>query len=191
MGGSAGRIRIEGEAIAYSGTSAPSYVGGTPGPVFIAGAPSLRIASVNGVSVPANPKGVADVTLPEAAAGPVEVVFETSNVPVGNTVLLRLVPAYGEPVEALSPAISGSTASGTAKVTVTLPKGPSTMQATTTYTIVLAMGEALSQYAQNERVEKVQITVAMAGKTMARLITVSGKEFDVPYSVLQEAGFLG
>lgn len=188
-GGAPGRIRLEAESITFSGTSSPAYVADVPGPVFIAGAPSLRIASVAGQTVPAAPTGKSDVTLPATTTGPVEIVFATTNVPTGNTVLLRVVPAYGNPVEVLSPAISGSTASGTASVTVTLPQGPSTLQATTTYTVVLAMGEALSRYAQNERVEKVRLTVAMAGEPRARLITVSGKEYDVPYSVLKEAGF--
>lgn len=188
-GGSDGRIRLEADSITYSGTSQPAYVADVPGPVFIAAAPAIRIASVAGQPVPASPTGKADVTLPATTTGPVEVVFETTNVPVGNTVLLRLVPGYGNVTEVLSPAIAGSTASGTTSVTVTLPQGPSTLQATTTYTVVLAMGEALSKYAKNERVEKVRLTVAMGSEPAARLITVSGKEYDVPYSVLREAGF--
>jgi len=188
-GGANGRIRLEAESVTYSGTSQPAYVADVPGPVFIAGAPSLRIASVAGQVAPVNPTGKADVSLPATTTAPVEIVFATTNVPPGNTVLLRVIPAYGNPIEVLSPAITGSTASGTATVSVTLPQGPSTLQATTTYTVVLAMGESLSRFAQNERVEKVSITVAMAQEPKAKLITISGKEYEVPYSVLKEAGF--
>jgi hypothetical protein len=190
-GGSPGRIRIEASAITYSGTANPVSATDPPGPVFIAGAPTLRIASVAGTAVPAVPTGTADVTLPASTTGPVVVAFETTNVPTGNTVTLRLAPAYGLVTEVLSPAISGSTAAGTAQVSVTLPQGPSTLQATTTYTVVVAMGEDLSRFAQNERVEKVEVTVALHGASQAKLITVSGKTYDVPYDTLRAAGFRG
>ncbi|MDR1995566.1 hypothetical protein [Azonexus sp.] len=190
-GGGPGRVRLEADSVTYNGTSPYTVSNDGPGPVFIASAPAIRIASIAGQPAPASPTGSADVILPATTTGPVEIMFETTNVPLGNTVTLRLVPAYGNPTEVLSPAITGSTASGTTSVMVTLPQGPSTLQATTTYTVVLAMGEALSQYAQNERVEKVRLTVAMGAMPTARLITVSGKEYDVPYAVLREAGFQG
>lgn len=192
-GGSAGRIRIEGDAITYNGTSSPSYAADVPGPIFLASLPGLRITSVAGSAVPANPTGNADVTLPATITNPVTVEFATTNVPTGNTVLLKVIPAYGLPVEALSPAIAGSAASGTASVQVNLPQGPSVLQAATTYTVVVAMGEALSRFAQNERVEKVQLFATLGARDagQAKLITVSGKEYMVPLSVLQMVGFTG
>jgi hypothetical protein len=190
-GGAAGRVRIEGEAITYSGSASPAFVADVPGPVFIAEAPSLRIASVAGTAVPTNPTGNADVTLPATTTGPIDVVFQTVNVPVGNTVLLRVVPAYGQAIEALSPAITGSTGSGNASVSVTLPSGPSTLQATTTYTVVVAGTLDLSRFARNEQVEKVEVTVSMVGEATARLLTASGKAYDVPYAALRAAGFRG
>lgn len=195
-GGSEGRIRIEGDAINFTGTTTPTYVRGDVGPVFIASAPTLRIASVAGQAVPATPTGINDITLPADTTGPVEVTFETTNVPVGNTVQLRIVPAYGTTSDAISPAITGSTAAGTAAVSVTLPQGPSTLQATTTYTVVVAsldsaIAEKLSRMAQNERVEKVEVTVALHGGAQARLITGSGKAFELPYAALSAIGFRG
>lgn len=190
-GGSDGRIRLEADSITYSGASQPLYSIGTPGPVFIADAPLLRIASVAGQAVPPNPTGLADVTLPATTVDPVVVGFETVNVPVGSTVVLRVVPAYGIPVEAVSAAIAGTTAAGTAQVTVTLPQGPSTLQAATTYTVVVAAGQDLSQFARNEQVEKVEVTVALDGPATARLITVSGSSYEVPYQALRAAGFQG
>jgi hypothetical protein len=196
FGGSVGRIRLEGEAVTYTGTATPAYVVDTPGPIFIAGAPSIRIASVAGQPVPANPTGNADVSLPASTTTPVDVVFQTTNVPVGNTVTLRVAPAYGVSVQAISPAIAGTTTSGTATVSVTLPQGPSTLQATTTYTVVVggttqAGMPDLSRFAKNEAVEKVEVTVPLVGEASARLYTVSGKTFDVPYAALQAAGFRG
>jgi hypothetical protein len=191
FGGSDGRIRLEAEAITFRGVSQPGYIADVPGPVFIVGAPSLRIASVAGQAVPPNPTGHADVTLPADATAPVAIVFETVNVPVGNTVKLRVVPAYGEPVDVLSPAISGSNASGSAAVSVALPSGPSTLQATTTYTVVIAGDLDLSRFAMNETVEKVEVTVTLEGEPRTRVVTTSGKAYDVSYGALRAAGFSG
>lgn len=188
---SVGRIRIEAEALTYSGTTTPAYTTDVPGPVFLANMPSLRIATIAGVAVPANPTGNADVVLPADVVNPVTVTFETVNVPTGNTIDWKLIPAYGIPSGDRTAAISGTTAAGTASVTLTLPQGPSTLQATTTYTVVVAMGDALSVFAQNERVEKVQLIATLGGPGQAKLITVSGKEYMVPMSVLQQVGFAG
>lgn len=190
-GGSQGRIRLEAEAITFTGVSEPTFTKDVPGPVFLADVPSLRIASVAGQTVPDSPTGNADIALPADTTGPVEVAFQTRNVPVGNTVLLRMVPAYGAPVEVISPAIAGTSSNGTAAVSVTLPAGPSTLQATTTYTVVVAGKLDLSQFAQNEAVEKVEVTVALNGETTTRVLTATGKAYDVPYRALQAAGFRG
>ena len=56
------------------------------------------------------------------------------------------------------------------------------------YTIVTAMGEALSIYAQGEVVEKVRLSTTVNGSTLATLITVSGKEFAVPHAALAMIG---
>ena len=197
-GGSPGRIRIEGDAIAFNGTSQPAFVGDTPGAVFIAGSPALRIASVAGQVVPSNPTGVADLMLPaSASASPVQIGFETTNVPVGNVVKLRVVPKSGVLTEAITPAIVGSTAAGTAQLSITLPAGASTLQATTTYTVILAsledegLMERISRLAQNERVEKIEITVPLDGEAIAKLITVSGKHHELPYTAVAALGFRG
>lgn len=190
-GGSPGRIRIEGDNITYTGSAQPSFVADIPSPVVIAGAPTLRIASVAGTAVPTNPTGTADVTLPSSTTGPIAVTFETQNVPLGNTVTLRVVPAYGDVIQAISPAITGSVAAGTASATVTLPQGPSTLQATTSYTVVVSAAEDYSRFANNERVEKVEVTVALQGPARAKLITASGKSYDMSYEALRAAGFKG
>ena len=75
--------------------------------------------------------------------------------------------------------------SATASASIALPDGPSTLQATVTYNIVVAMGEALSVYAQGERVEKIMLAATLGGKeSTVTLITVSGKEFVIPAAVL-------
>jgi hypothetical protein len=190
-GASEGRIRIEAENLTYTGTTYPAYTADTPGPVFLSNVPSLRIATIAGSAVPTNPIGNADLTFPANITNPVTVDLATTNVPTGNTILVKVIPAYGNVQEVLSPAIAGSAASGTASVQVNLPQGPSTLQAVTTYTVVVAMGEALSRFAQNERVDKVQLMATLGGESQAKLITISGKEYMVPMSVLQMVGFTG
>lgn len=190
-GGSPGRIRLEAEAYTFTGPVSPAVVVDTPGPLFISAAPSLRISQVADQAVPASPTGTADVVLPASTTGPVTVTFATTNVPVGNIITLRVVPAYGTLTEVISPAIAGSAAAGTTQVSVTLPSGPSTLQATTSYTVVVAGTLDLSRFAQNEAVDKVVVTVAMVGEPQARLITTSGKSYVVPYAALRAAGFKG
>ncbi|MBW6493984.1 MAG: hypothetical protein K0B16_05420 [Burkholderiaceae bacterium] len=186
--GAVGRVRLEAETFTRTAASTPAHSFGSPSSVFVAGLPTLRITSVAGVAAPTNPTGNADITLPSSTPNPVTVEFATTGVPVGNTVSLRVTPAYGTATTVVSPAVTGTTTAGTASVSATLPSGPSVLSATTTYTIVTAMGEALSIYAQGETVEKVRLTTTMNGPTLATLITKSGKEFEVPHAALAMIG---
>lgn len=186
--GSTGRIRLEAETFTRTAASTPVHSFGSPSSAFVAGLPTLRITSVAGTPAPASPTGNADITLPSTTPNPVTVEFATTGVPTGNTVSLRVTPAYGDAVTVISPAVTGTTAAGTASVSATLPSGPSVLSATTTYTIVVAMGEALSIYAQGETVEKVRLSTTMNGPTLATLITISGKEFEVPHAALAMLG---
>lgn len=178
--GAVGRIRLESEAITRTAASTPVHVFGAPGPLFIAGQPTLRIKTVSGTAVPANPTGVADVQLPSTITNPVLIEFETTGVPVGNTVKLVVTPANSDVVTGFSNALTGTTTLASSTVSVTLPQGPSVLQATLTYTVTVAMGQALSQFASNERVEKIMLKAGMKGPSEATLITVSGKEFAAP-----------
>jgi hypothetical protein len=180
-----GRIRLEAEVYTRTAASTPAHTQGLPGSVFVAGLPTLSITSVGGTAVPAQPTGNADVTLPSTTTNPVTVVFTTTGVPAGNTVKLTLVPASGAVVSAISPALVGDTTSATSSVSITIPNGPSTLQATVTYNIVIAMGEALSIYAKGERVEKITLASTLGAKgSTVTLITVSGKKYVVPAGVL-------
>ena len=177
----AGRIRLEALTFNRTATSSPTAVVDTPGPLFIPNAPSIRIATVAGTAVPANPTGNADVTLPTTTTNPVTVDFTSSNVPLGNTIRLTVTPANGDPVNAVSTAIAGTLAAGTATVSVTLPPGPSILQAQTTFTVVASLGNALSNFANNERVEQLEVVASLGGAPASvKLVTVSGKRFDAP-----------
>jgi len=191
-GGAPGRIRLETEALGFTATTTPSYVLDKPAPLFAGSLPSLRIASVAGVDVPADPSAAPDVNLPTPPAGAVTVVLKAVNVPVGKTVTLRVAAAYGAVKEASAP-LTGSEADGTASVSVDLPAGPSTLTATATYTVPVpvAAAPALSRYAQAERVDQIELTVALQGEPQVRLITASGKRVEVSYAQLLAAGFNG
>jgi hypothetical protein len=190
--GGVGRIRLEADTMSRNAVSTPSHTGGdVPGAVFIAGTPTLRIARVAGVNAPASPTGNADVTLPASTPSSVLVEFETTGVPVGNTVQVTVTPAYGARSSAITPALTGSTTSATASVNVTLPAGPSVLSAQTTYTVVAAVGDLLKNFAGNERVEKVTLLASLGGQPRAKLTTVSGKEYEVPADVLRIAALGG
>lgn len=182
--GAQGRVRLEAETMTRTAATNPAFSFDAPGTVFVAGFPALTITSVAGVAAPANPTGSADITLPASTPNPVTVAFTTTNVPVGNIVKLTVTPANGAPVVAFSPALTGSTTSATASAQVSLPVGPSVLQAQTTYTIVSSLGDALSRYAMGERVEQIRLSATLGAASTATLITVSGKAFDVPAALL-------
>jgi len=187
--GGKGRIRVEGDQItlAPSGSNNPTPSLDVPGPVFVTGQPSLVISSVAGVAAPASPTGNMDVTLPATTTNPVTVVFTTSGVPVGSTINLNVKPTYAAPITATSGATTGTTASATASASVSLPTGHNVLQATVSYTLVASVGDALRNFANNERVESVTLVATFGGPTKARLRTISGKEYDVPVEALRLA----
>ena len=187
-GGGDGRIRLESESFTRTAATTPPFTTGAPSSVFVAGFPTLTISSVAGVAAPAAPTGNADITLPASTPNPVTVVFTTTGVPVGNTVRLTVTPASGGITSVISPALTGSTASATASVSVSLSSGPSVLQATTTFTIVAALGDVLAPFAQGERVEKITVVAIPGQPNKYILITVSGKEFEVPAAVLASGG---
>ena len=186
-----GRIRLEAETITRTATTVPVYTTSIPGPLFISGAPTLTISSVAGVNAPVIPTGNADITLPATTPNPVTIVVTTTGVPPGNTVKLTVTPANAAPISVTSPALTGSTASASASVSVSLPNGPSVMSAMTTYTIVASLGDAMSTYAQGERVEKITLAAILGAPSKATLITVSGKEYPAPAAALAIAGLNG
>jgi len=192
-GGAAGRIRLEAETNNYSGAHSPAKILATPALIFLNTPPSLRIASIAGVDVPAEPTGKADVDLPAPPAGPVTVVFKTVNVPPGNSVKLRLTPDSGNAVEVESSVVTGSLAEGSASVNVDLKAGASALTAWTSYMVAppVAVASALSRYANNEKVEQIELAVALKGEPSAWLHTASGKRFEVSYAQLRAAGFEG
>lgn len=168
--GGAGRLRIEAETCTRSGCSAA-----LPGPLFITGLPSLRIASVAGIAAPPAPTGSADIVLPADAPSTVALVIEARNVPLGNTATIIVTPARGNPTSATSTALVGSEASSTANASVSLGDGNSVLLATLSYSVSAAQQQALSAYTDGEKVLRVELTAGMGGNTETVLVTESGR----------------
>lgn len=175
--GGSGRIRFESDNITRTAVTTPAFDFKAPQEVFVAGLPALRITSVAGVAAPATPTGNADITLPQATANPVSVVFTTTGVPVGNTVTLSLTPASGSSVNVVSTALSGTVDNATANVSVTLPSGPSILSASVSYTVTASIGNALRNFAKGETVERIVLAALPGGLSETTLITVTGKEY--------------
>ena len=183
--GGAGRIRIEYETLLRTTPTSPAWLGGAPSLVAVPGLPTLAIDSIGGLTVPAQPSGDGDVSLPANFTNPVTVSFVTTGVTVGSSIKLTVMPVRGTAFSVTSTPTTGTTASAYTSVSVSLPPGQNVLQASVTYTVVASVGDAMSVYAQGERVEKVQLASVMgANASTVTLITISGKEYVVPASVL-------
>lgn len=123
--GSKGRIRLEAFQHQFTARIDPPPTIASPGPVFTpASAPAVRIVSIDGVAVPANPTAsfiVPDVTLDDAAT--VTIQLAGSKVPVGTIVHLTLTPETGPTQIVDSTPLAGTFESSTATASVTIPHG--------------------------------------------------------------------
>jgi len=176
--GGDGRIRLEAETIERTSGTDPAYTFGEPGPVFVAGLPTVRIASVAGVDAPDQPTGSADIQLPESTTNPVDVVLETTGIPVGNTVTVRVTPAHGDFSEYISDALSGNETLASASAQVELPAGPSVLMATVSYEVPEgSQQQALLQQATGgEPVRTVSVQTDAAGHSKTVLTTQAGRQ---------------
>ena len=182
--GSVGRIRLEADTITRTASSTPLPVSDTPGTILLpGGTPTLSITSVGGIAVPANPNGSSDVTIP-ATMNPMSIAFTTSGVTVGSTITLTVVPPLGVATTANSGPTTGTLDSATSSVSVSLPSGSNTLQASVTYTVSSANAVAMSKFTGSENVAQVRLNATLGGDSTATLITVSGKEFTVPAAAL-------
>lgn len=162
-------------------SSVEIVTGGTFNPSVI---PTLTITSIGGVAVPPNPTGAGDVVLPTDQPNPVVINVAASGIPVGTLVKLTLQAPYADKVTADTTALVGTLQASTASGNISVPAGASVIMASTTYALSVAMGDSLKMYAGGERVEKVELAAVLGGAMKATLITVSGKEYEVPAAVL-------
>lgn len=69
---------------------------------------------------------------------------------------------------------------GSASVDIDLPNGASVLVANLTFTVTVAMGNALKKFAQGEQVERVELAATPGRGSTTTLITVSGKRYTLP-----------
>lgn len=184
--GGDGRIRLETETLNRTSGTTPTYTFGSPGSLFIAGLPTLRISRVGGVNAPANPTGVADISLPGDIPNPVTVEFEATGIPLGNIVELTVVPARGSKASSVSNTLDGDTNLSTASAFIDLPQGPSTLMASVTYTLVAGLDGHKEYYERiaGEPVRSLRIEASLNGEPRYLLITESGREIPMAKAVL-------
>lgn len=170
-----GEIRVAGGAGACRGYNHGGGNGGvghislepiSAGSFSLSTLPALRISRVGGVDVPEHPNGVDDVRLPDTVLNPVKVEVAASGIPPGAVV--RLTLHAGDSISGVDTSpLAGSLEASGACASLDIPLGPTRLLASTTYTISLAMGKALSRYAGGEQVERVRLSTPMGGVALA------------------------
>jgi hypothetical protein len=178
--GANGYVRLESNVITgwSTGYSTPAYSYVLPGKLFVPNNPTLTITGVAGQSVPANPTGVGDVTLPQGTAT-ATVQLAGTNIPRGTTVTIYVIPAVGaNRSSVLSSALDGaSDAATTATATVTLASGNNVLLASATYTVTELVAMNMPKFG-GEYVAKIRVESEMGGTTSkVTYITASGKEY--------------
>lgn len=184
--GGHGRARLEGDEITFSGTVTPNTITSvslsTPEPIIPANFPTVRISSVAGNAVPANPTGANDIVLPSTLSNPVTVELAATQVPTGSTIELSLVPTTsGNRTTVTSGALTGSLENSTASVQVTLPSGASTLLASVNFVVTPSTAALYAPFAEGEQVAQVTIESALGGgPSIMTLVTESGRVIEVP-----------
>ena len=184
-----GRARLEAFMMVFTGVSSPvASVAFAPGPVSpggnpaLANVPTLTIASIAGVALPANPGAsyfAPDMTLPLGTANPVPVVLTATNTPVGSptAITVRLLP-QGPATSIVVPAAdhTGTFASSSATVGVTFPVGQvSVVQAFAAFTLT-GQTASLFPLIDGVPVERVLVAATQGQPSTVSLVTQSGKE---------------
>jgi hypothetical protein len=185
-----GRIRVEAfNTAGFTGLAQPAAsVATAPGPVSptsnpaLANVPTLQIASIGGLAVPAAPAAsysVPDLTLPLGTTNPIPVVVNATNTPVGapTVITVRVMPQGNASSVAVPGADhAGTFASSTATANVTLPSGQvSVLQAHASMTLT-GQTASLFPLIDGEPVEQVAVVATPGQPSKLSLVTKSGKE---------------
>ena len=180
--GGIGRARLEADAFSFSGSVTPNIVAtSAPLQVFASNLPSIRISSVGGSNVPANPIGENDVILPSSIVNPVTVAFAATDVPLGSTVELTVSPVSGSASTVVSPGLSGTVANSTDSVQATLPQGASVLLASVSFAVTAQTGELYAPFTDGEMVARVEVRSSLGGGPSSILLTTeSGRIVELP-----------
>ena len=189
--GGDGRIRMEGQASTFTGSSVPvPSTSAVPGPVFATGnpalvnVPTLAIDSIGGQVLPSTTAAsyfTPDLTLPLATTNPVPVAVTATNTPVGapTEITVRLIPQSGSPTNVPVTNQSGTFSSSTASADVTFPVGRvSVVQAFAAMTLT-GQTASLFPLIDGEPVERVMVAARPGEPSALSLVTKSGREVRV------------
>lgn len=185
-----GRIRVEAFTLSgYTGAAnPPASVTNAPGAVSPAGnpalanVPTLQIASIGGLAVPAVPGAsyaVPDIALAPGTANPVPVVLNATNTPVGapTVITVRLIPqGAASAVTVQSADHTGTFASSSATANVTLPVGQVTVLQAHAAMTLTGQTASLFPLIDGEPVERVMVAATPGQPSTLNLVTKSGKE---------------
>jgi hypothetical protein len=188
-----GHVRIETALNTFAGTisgaAAGSFLSFPTAPVPST-QPSLRITSVGGTAAPANPSAslvVPDITFTAPIEAPVTVDVGASNVPLGTTVSIRVVPATGQPTTATTSGLVGTVANSTASASVTLPPGAGVVTASASFSIAGGGGGGGGGGAafntlpliDGKPFERVEVAALADGSSRTYLIAHNGVRFEL------------
>lgn len=188
-----GRIRVEAfNTGGFTGLASPTAsVANAPGAVSPAGnpalanVPTLQIASIGGLEVPAIPSAsysVPDLALAPGTANPVPVVVNATNTPVGSptVITVRVIP-QGTATSIAVPSTdhTGTFASSSATVSVTLPVGQVTVLQAHAAMTLTGQSASLFPLIDGEPVERVMVAATPGQPSTLSLVTRSGKEVSV------------
>jgi len=123
--GGNGRVRFDTYLNNFGGTVDIGYSQGTQF-VIIPTSGQLTITSVGGVPVSASPTGI--LTTPDAVisaqqSNPISIVVQCTNIPLNTQITVTVTPVNGPPVSATGYNNTGTLASSTATVLITMPRG--------------------------------------------------------------------
>lgn len=123
--GSNGRVRVESFTNDFTGVIGPLVGVSSPGLVFQpASAATVRVVSIAGIDVPAQPTGsfeTADVTVDDVTTADINI--EANNIPLGTVVRLTLFSENGPTVNVDSTPLAGTVETSTATASASLPHG--------------------------------------------------------------------
>ena len=180
--GGNGRARLEADAFSFTGIVIPNIAAtSAPQPVFASNLPTIRITTIAGTAVPANPIGENDVILPTSIANPVTIEFAATGVPLGSTIELTVSPTTGATTTTTSSVLAGTVASSTANVQVTLPAGASVLLASASFAVSNQTASLFAPFANGETVARVELKSMLgSGASSMKLITESGNVYEIP-----------
>ncbi|HEY0762427.1 MAG TPA: hypothetical protein VGD61_08610 [Pyrinomonadaceae bacterium] len=178
--GGQGYIRLEAyDYSAFTGSSTPANIisFAFPHPVTSPNGPSLRIASVGGVTAPTAPlgslQGVPDVIVPSTQTNPVTVALEAANLPLGTIIQVQLIPSRGARTTVQSTGLAGTEGASTASASVTLPGGISVVSASAVIDLSLAKADPI--FIEGERVRRIEVAATFGRGSDVTYITESGR----------------